>query len=62
VILLLSPGPGVDVKYIVYSIANNFSLQKNAVECISLLVEDYQCRPAIKQLNGKLWLWLINNA
>ena len=27
-------------------------IQKNAVECISLLVEDYQCRSAIRELNG----------
>ena len=30
----------------------NVAFQKNTVECISLLVEDYESRSAIKSLNG----------
>ena len=31
----------------------NFFLQKNSVEAVSLLVQDYHSRSAVKELNGK---------
>lgn len=45
----------LDVLYTKLGTTSNLMFQKNAVECVSLLVEDYQSRSAIKALNGSFF-------
>ena len=43
-----------NIGYLINCFMNNSILQKNSVEAISLLVQDYHSRSAIRELNGKV--------